>query len=430
MEKVESKMYKWYVVVLLMIAYICSFVDRYIMNLLVEPMKKDMGITDTQVSLLIGASFAMFYATLGLPIGRMADKYNRKNIITIGIIFWSVMTTVCGLAKNYFQLFLARIGVGVGEASLSPSAYSLIADYFPKKRLATALSIYSIGIYLGVGGAYIIGGKILTEVKDLGMIQLAWGIEIFAWQLVFFYVGLPGLLIAIFIFLIKEPQRKIIDIRFISLNEVFIYLRQNGKTFGLFCMASACFFITSYAAGVWAPTFLIRIHQMPVGEVGNFIGLTSMLAAPVGLLAGGALADYWTAKGIVGAKIRVCLLVSLLWLPFNLAYTTASTLTITLIILVPYYIISSASIGVGAAVVQEIMPTNMRSTASAIYLFCQNLVGLGVGPASVGLLNDYVFGSPMAVGKSLMIVPIFSLLGGAFFYYLTLKNYKKEHKTA
>ncbi len=418
--------YKWYVVVILMIAYIFSFIDRYIVNLLIEPMKKDMGVSDTQASLLIGASFALFYATLGIPIGRLADSKNRKNIIAAGVALWSLMTAVCGLAQSYTQLFLARIGVGVGEATLSPSAYSLITDYFPKEKLATALSVYSMGIYLGAGLSYIIGGKILTEVMPLGEVILPLVGKIFSWQLVFFYVGLPGLIVAVLVFFIREPARKGIGSEQISTSEIISYLRKNGQIFGLLSIGSALFCITSYGAGVWIPTFLIRIHKMPVGEVGTFVGLASMIFAPIGLILGGSLADFWTRKDVNGAKIKVCLWVTLLWLPFNFAYTLASDLTVTKIFICIYLALSSASIGTGAAIVQEIMPANMRSTASALYLFAQNFVGLIVGPASIAILNDYVFKDPQAVGKSLMIVPIFSLLSAALFYYLALENAKKS----
>lgn len=421
--------YTWYVVVILMIAYIFSFIDRYVANILIEPMKRDMGINDTQVGLLIGASFALFYATLGIPLGRLADTKNRKNIITWGITLWSVMTAVCGLAKNYTQLFLARMGVGVGEATLSPAAYSIIADYFPKERLATALSVYSMGIYLGSGLAYIIGGFVLERVAPLGIVELPFFGKIFSWQLVFFFVGLPGLVVALLVFFIKEPIRKGIGNQYISLSEMFLYLKKNGKTFGLLSVGSALFCIISYAGGIWIPTFLIRIHQMPVTQVSSFMGPATMLFSPLGLIIGGRLADYWTKKGVVGAKIKVCLLIALLWLPFNFGYTLAPNLLTSQILLVPFLILLSASIGVGAAAVQEITPANMRSTASAIYLFSQNLVGLGLGPVSVGVLNDYIFEDPMAVGKSLILVAVFSLLGASTFYYLALRNFKKEFES-
>jgi MFS family permease len=420
--------YPWYVVVILMIAYIFSFIDRYVANILIEPMKKDMGISDTQAGLLIGASFALFYATLGLPIGRLADTQNRKNIITWGIALWSVMTAVCGLAKNYMQLFLARIGVGVGEATLSPAAYSLIADYFPKEKLATALSVYAMGIYLGSGLAYIIGGKILENVAPLGVVTIPLFGEIFSWQLVFFYVGLPGLLVALLVFFIKEPERKGIASSYITIAEMVVYLKKNGKTFGLLCVGSALFCIITYSAGIWIPTYLMRIYKMPVAQVSSFVGPATMIFSPIGLIIGGRLADYWTKKGIVGAKIKVCLLIALIWLPFNFGYTLAPTLLAAKILLVPFLMLASASIGVGAAAVQEIMPANMRSTASAIYLFSQNLVGLGLGPVSVGALNDYVFQDEMAIGKSLIIVAIFSLGGASLFYYFALENRRREAK--
>ncbi|NJL12269.1 MAG: MFS transporter [Microscillaceae bacterium] len=159
--------YAWYVVVVLMIAYISSFIDRQILSLLVEDIQRDMKINDFQISLLMGISFALFYTLLGLPIGRLADRYSRRNIIMAGVFVWSLMTAACGLVRTYFQFFLARVGVGVGEAALSPAAYPLIADYFPPQRLATALSVYSMGIYIGSGLAFLVGGRVAGWAAEL-----------------------------------------------------------------------------------------------------------------------------------------------------------------------------------------------------------------------------------------------------------------------
>ena len=226
----------WIVVFILMLAYIFSFVDRYIINLLVEPMKRDMNLSDTQVSLLLGASFALFYSFLGIPLGRFADLYNRKKIIIGGIGLWSIMTALCGLTKNYGQLFLARMGVGIGEATLSPAAYSIISDYFSQKRLAMAISVYSLGIYLGSGLAYAGGGYLIQKLDKMENILLPLIGEIYAWQLIFIIVGLPGLLISLLVFLfVKEPVRQGGQAQSPSLTEVWQYLKENGQVFFRLC---------------------------------------------------------------------------------------------------------------------------------------------------------------------------------------------------
>jgi predicted MFS family arabinose efflux permease len=418
-----SPAYAWWVVIVLMIAYIFSFIDRYIVNLLVEPMKRDLHLSDTKVSLLLGASFAMFYATLGLPLGRLADRHNRKNIITIGIVLWSLMTAACGLAKNYGQLFLARIGVGVGEASLSPSAYSIIADYFPKERLATALSIYSIGIYLGTGLAYIVGGRILEAVAPLGPVTLPLIGTIFSWQLVFFYVGLPGILIGGLVFLLREPVRRQLAGADLSMTtqpafgESVRYLGKDRGLFWWFLAGSALFTVVSYGAGTWMPTYLTRIQHLTPKASSDFVGLISMLCAPVGLVLGGRIADYLSGRGVRGAKLRFCFWSAVVWIPISLAYNAMPTIGATKVMLVFFILVMSSNIGVSVAAIQEMVPAQLRSFASALLLFAQNAVGLGLGPTTPALLNDLVFHSDLALGKSLAITAGVALAGSAFCFY-------------
>ena len=212
-EKPYHPAYAWYVVAVLMLAYVCSFVDRQVLALMVPAVRRDLGISDTQMSLLMGLSFALFYSILGLPIGRLADRSSRRRIIVWGIAVWSVMTALCGAARNYWQLFLARMGVGVGEAALSPPAYSLIADYFPKDRLGTAIGVYSLGIYLGSGLAMMLGGWVTGRVAAAAMWTLPLIGEVRPWQAVFFVIGLPGLLLALWVGTLREPARAVCRLR-------------------------------------------------------------------------------------------------------------------------------------------------------------------------------------------------------------------------
>jgi MFS family permease len=199
--------YAWYVVFILMLANISSFIDRQILALLVAPIKRDMHLSDTQISLLMGLSFALFYTIFGIFIGRLADKYNRRNIIIGGITVWSLMTALCGGVNSYLQFFLARMGVGVGEATLGPSAYSMITDYFPKNRLARALSTYSMGVFLGSGLAILIGAALISGLPTSGTVNVPILGDIYHWQMLFIYIGLPGLIIALLLFTIKRHMR-------------------------------------------------------------------------------------------------------------------------------------------------------------------------------------------------------------------------------
>jgi MFS family permease len=420
--------YAWLVVAVLMVAYVFSFIDRYVINLLVEPMKRDLHLSDTKVSLLLGASFALFYATLGVPIGRLADRHNRKGIIALGVGLWSLMTAACGLAQNYFQLFLARVGVGVGEAALSPAAYSLIADYFPKERLASALSIYSIGIYLGTGLAYIVGGRILEAVAPLGTVELPVVGIVFSWQLVFFFVGLPGLLVGVLVFLLREPARR----AFVgtqptmssrpSMAESFQLLGQKRGLFWWFLAGAALFTVVSYSAGTWMPTYLTRIRHLEPKAASDFVGLISMGCAPIGLVLGGRLADYLSGRQVSAAKLRFCFWSAVVWLPICLAYDAMPTTAATKLALVFFVIVMSSNVGVTAAAVQEMVPAQLRGFASALLLFAQNAVGLGLGPTSPALLNDLVFHDEMALGKSLAITALVALVGSAACFYQALRR--------
>ena len=205
----SSMAYPWMVVAILMIAYVFSFVDRQILNLLVGPIRRDLGISDTQMSLLMGFSFAIFYTILGIPLGRLADRVSRRGLITTGVLVWSAMTALCGFAYSYWQLFLCRIGVGVGEATLSPAAYSMIADYFPPERRATAISVYSMGIFLGSGLAFLLGGLVIKFAVAQGTMALPLIGEVRPWQLVFFVLGGSGIVFSLAFLLVREPPRQV-----------------------------------------------------------------------------------------------------------------------------------------------------------------------------------------------------------------------------
>jgi MFS family permease len=240
-------LYSWYVVGVLMLAYTNSFIDRQILSLLIEPIRRDLQITDTQVSLLAGLAFTIFYTLMGVPIARLADQKNRRTIIAIGIASWSVMTASCGLARNFWHMFLARVGVGVGEATLSPAAMSMISDYFPVGKLARAISIYSMGVYFGAGLALIIGGMVVKLVIEAGNVVLPVVGEVFPWQMTFFFVGLLGIPIFLLMLTIREPVRRGIARRgsseakhASSIPVLKAFLRKNARTVTYHFAAFSC----------------------------------------------------------------------------------------------------------------------------------------------------------------------------------------------
>lgn len=405
----------WFAVGMLMLAYICSFIDRYVLNLLVEPMKRDLGISDTAVGLLLGVSFALFYATLGVPAGYLADRFNRKNLIASGIALWSLMTAMGGIAQNYWQLFTARMGVGVGEATLSPSAYSLIADLFPKERLASALSVYSVGIYIGSGLAYLAGGKILDWVQDFPPVELPWGGQIFNWQLVLIAVGLPGLFIAVGVVLLHEPDRKYsrLQIEKVPFSHLFISLwglLQSHIIFRWLCVASSFFTVVSYAFSSWAPATMMRVWHTDLKTTSIFMGLLMMLGAPTGVLLGGYWADNGKNAGKNSIKMIIFISTAAMLIPLMILLPFLEIAWHGMIAFIPIVLLLSAPVGVTAAFVQHLVPAASRGLASASLLLFQNLLGLGLGPTLVALLTDYYFGRPEAIIQSLSIVSVVMLI--------------------
>ena len=291
-----SSGYAWYVVGVLTVAYIFSFIDRQILSLMVGPIQHDLGIGEKQMSLLMGFTFAVFYAFFGIPLGRLADTGSRRVIISVGVAVWSVMTAGCGLAKTFWQLAFMRMGVGVGEASLSPSAYSLISDYFPPQRRSTAMSVYSMGIYIGAGMAFILGGFVVKLVSGQENTDLPWIGQVRSWQLVFFIVGLPGLLVSLLLLTVREPVRKGIlwkpdgsAVAAPTSRAVWSYIRENRATFLCLTLGPGMVALCSYGARAWIPAMLIRRYAFTPGNTGLVFGIIVAIAGTLGIVSGGRL---------------------------------------------------------------------------------------------------------------------------------------------
>ncbi|MEZ5042206.1 MAG: MFS transporter [Saprospiraceae bacterium] len=427
-----SQRYAWYVVFVLTLAYISSFIDRQILALLVEPIKADFAISDTQMSLLIGMSFALFYTFMGLPFGRLVDSRNRRNIIAIGIAIWSVMTGLGGLARNYWQFFLARVGVGVGEAALSPAAYSIISDYFPKERRATAIGVYSMGIFIGASMAYLLGGWIIGYTQDVAFLKVPVVGTVKPWQLVFILLGMPGLLIALLMFTIKEPLRrslegqvKAVPQKAIPLRVLFAHFRQHSKTYLYLNLGIGCWSILTYGSGAWEPTFLIRSFGYSIREAGVVMGLFLLIFSTTGVFFGGWVADRLLEKGYQDAKIRVILWCIIISIPMGIIYPAIPNERLMLVSLAFFLFITKAPIGLAAAAIQEITPNEMRGQASAVYLFFLNLIGLGFGPTLIALLTDFVFQEENMLRYSILSVGL--VVGGisAWCFWKCLKPYRQ-----
>jgi MFS family permease len=432
-EPYPPRAYAWYVVGALTFVYIFSFIDRQILTLLVRPIRRDLGISDFQMSLLMGFSFALFYTIFGLPLGRLADSRSRRTMIAAGFAIWSVLTACCGLARNFFQMLLLRMGVGVGEAALSPAAYSIITDYFPSKLRATAISVYSMGIYIGSGTALIVGGL----VAGAASVQETWNLPLVGatrpWQVVFFIVGLPGVLLALLMYTVREPVRRGIKtmttadgktrVAQVPMSEVAAYLKQNWRTFVCHNVGFGLLSFSSYGSNAWIPTFFVRTHGWSEAQAGQVYGWIVAIASTIGIVAGGRLADWMAERGHRDATMRVGAFVAIAWLPFGLLYPLVPNGYWAAALLAPAAFLASAPFGVSAAAIQQMMPNSMRGQASAIYLFVINLIGLGIGPSAVAAATDFVFEDDQAVRYSLVSVAAFAHVGAAALLWAGLKPF-------
>ncbi len=402
----SSLVYHWYVVVLLMLAQTISFIDRMILGLLVGPVRSAFDISDTQFSLLAGMAFAVFYAFMGLPLARIADRYSRKTLITVGILFWSAMTSLCGLASSYATLFLARIGVGVGEASLSPAAYSMITDSFPKKLLGRALSIYTLGIAIGSGLAYLIGGRVVAYVSKMGVVDLPILGVIQGWQLTFLIVSLPGLILAGFFYLsVNEPKRRGIIGEGTSIppSEIIAFIKQRWRAIVLHILGMSIFVMVVFSLNMWGPTYLIRTFAYTPPEAGLIMGLILAVGAGLGLLVGGYLGDRWLAAGHYDSYSRVILFSMAGTLPFTVALGMGLSAPLAIACLAVATFFSGFQGGIAGGLLQLMTPNQMRGQIVALYFLTANLIGFGLGPTVLAACTDYIFKDDAAIGKSIAL---------------------------
>jgi MFS family permease len=398
--------YAWYVVFILLIAQMFSFLDRMIMGLLVGPIRESFQISDTQYSLLAGLAFSLFYAAMGLPLARIADLGNRRNLIAVGITVWSFMTALCGLASGYWTLFAARIGVGVGEATLGPAAYSMITDYFPKSVLARALSVYMVGVTLGSGLAYMVGGAIVGYVENMDEIVLPLLGEMEGWQLTFFIVGIPGLVIsALVATTVREPERQGVNPEADNppLREVVRFVLDHKRAYAGHIFGISTFIMIVYSLNLWGPTYFIRLFDYSPSEAGWVFGLIMIGAGSAGLLLAGTIADRLVGRGIQDAYLKVILFSMVAMMPCTIAlgFIESDDLAILFMSLAIFF--SAFQGGITGGALQLMTPNQMRGQVMALYLLTANLIGLGLGPTVIALATDYVFGYDEAIGKSIAL---------------------------
>lgn len=394
--------YSWYVVAVLILAYTLSYVDRSILTLMVAPIRASLAISDVQLSLLHGLAFAVFYTFLGMPIGRLVDTRRRTTIVACGIGLWSVMTGLCGFARSFGTMFAARIGVGVGEAALSPAAYSMLADRFAGKRLVRALSVYQSAIYVGPGIATVIAGMLLQRLHPIDSV-----IGHFEpWQQVFVLIGLPGVLVAMLVATLREPRRRGAGANepLPSLALVMRHLKSQRGAYGLLILGFACQSIAWNGAAAWIPTNFIRHYGWTPADVAIGYGPAIAFGGTSGILFGGWLAGALRDRGWRDANIRVGIIAAAGALPFGIAAPLMPTGAWSLTLVCGFLFCGAMPYGGAAAALQDITPNRMRGQVSAIYLFWLNLAGIGCGPTIVALTGAHVYGGDDGIGRAISTV--------------------------
>jgi MFS family permease len=424
----------WYMVFVLMLCYTLSYADRQILAFLVGPLKQDLHISDTQVGLLQGLAFALIYTLLGLPMGALADRLSRRNLVAFGVVFWSLMTALTSVARSFSALALARMGVGLGEATLSPCAFSMIADSFPRRRLGTALSVYTMGIQLGSGLALIIGGVVTQAVSHLPPIELPAIGSVAAWRLTFLIVGAPGLLVALLLLTVREPVRRALLLDTggaaarLRLPEMLAQIRARGRSVAGLSVMISCQATCNYALLAWGPTFFDRVHHWSKSTTGVVLGVITLSCGCIGLFVGGRLSDRWQRNGIPDGALRVGLL-SLLGTALTLAPATLlpyADWTVACLVVAVFFI--GLPIGCGYAAIQLIFPNQARGFVSAVVIFVVALVGLGVGALLPGLLNDRLFHAEGMIGASISLTVALASAVGVLAVVLTMAPYRADYR--
>lgn len=416
----------WYAVIIFALAAVLSYTDRLILNLLVAPIRTEMAITDTQVSFLQGAAFAIIYAFAGLPMGRHADRHGRRNLILAGIGLWSLATALCGLAQGYGQLFGARILVGIGEAALAPAVLSMIPDLFPSHRRGTAVAIFIGGMVMGAGMATLVGGVLIDSFSQGSLSGLAQGAGIAPWRAVLLTLGLAGVVMALLVATIREPERRerLGGDAKPGLDTLRRYLVDNRWAFGLLLGGLTLTQVVDYGANSWTPSLLMRVHGFSAAQTGTALGAILIGVAGLGTIVGGMLADFLEARGHSASKPLVAATAVTAGVPC-LLFAVMPGATSTLVLFGAYAFLLAIGAGVGIAAILDLVPSELRGMTTAVQAFAYTAFGLGLGPTLVAVTTDQVFADPLSVGLSISVtgIPLLALSAAAM--WRSLPHYRR-----
>lgn len=396
----------YYIIFVLAIVVMFTILDRQVLALMIEPIKADFGISDTQAALLMGAAFSLTYAIAGLPIARIADVANRRNLIALCLASWSFATMCCGVAQSYAHLFAARLGIGVGEAGYAPATWSLVTDSFPRERVAFATGTIAIGGHLGNGLALIIGGSALALVAHFPPVGLPLVGELRPWQWAFIIVGAPGLLWALMVLTLREPPRRGLrqqDRGSIPMSQVARFLAADWRSYIAIIGGMGMKFLMSMGSSQWMPTLFRREFDWDLTRIGLVQGCVILAVGPVGLVLGGKLSERWNRLGVRDTDLRIVFYTILVALPLSIVFPLMSDPYVMLALYGLSIFVSSLGIGPATAAFQLITPNRMRAQVSALYMFSMNVFAFAMGPLIIALFTDYLFRDPQDLNYSLSL---------------------------
>ena len=425
MQTPYSSRTQWYVVLLLTLAATLSFIDRQILNVMIGPIKRDLGgLSDTEISLIIGLAFSLVYTLATVPLARMADRANRRNIIAAGIFAWSLATALAGKADSFRNLFLARMGVGIGEATLGPASTSLLADYFDNARLPLAYGIVGAAPFIGTGLANIVGGPLIDWLEARPNFTLPLFGELYSWQMVLVCVGLPGILLAAVVFTIAEPVRRGAlknEAAGFPLREVWGFVASRGKYLTYHFIAYLCLSIQGFAFLTWVVEFFVRKHDWTKTEIGLTYGIIALVVGVIGSVWAGFFAGRLIGRGGGDAPMRVTLWGTLVLGPVAVVLPLLESGIAAAVMLVPITFTMAMPPGLSNAALQAIAPNQMRGQLIALYLICVSFLSYLFAPFIIAVMNDYVFGREDAIDLSLATLAVFNYSIAALCLALSLK---------
>lgn len=420
----------WYAVGVLLLAFLFSFVDRTILGLLVVPIKADLGLSDAAMGLLLGFAFSLVFTLMAAPWSWLSDRFSRRNIVSIAVLMWSLATAACGLTRSFAQLLLARTGVAAGEAALSPAAFSIISDYFPREKLGRALGVYMAGAFFGAGAAFLLGAAALSLVAGMETVEFPVVGELKPWQLTFMIVGLPGVAVALLALTLPEPVRRGVSKAHSAKDAVFRFMLDRRRIFGTHYVGFGLLAVVIVVVLNWGPTMFVRTHGFSQPEVGFKLGLILLCLSPAGVFAGGWLADAWQKSGRPDAPLRVGIVAALASLPFTVSANLVNSADLALVLYCPLVFFSSLAVACAPAAIQMVTPNQLRAQVSAGYMISLNIIGSICGPTGVGFATDFLFRDELAVGSSMALVSGICAPLAAFLLWLGCRPYREARAAA